>query len=74
MGGMIAQVLVANYPEKVKTFTLIASTASTPSPFNGPTRKVRKLLMNRTKNPDASMDERIERTRKIFRNWLKVLT
>ena len=67
MGGMIAQVLVANYPEKVKTFTLIASTASTPSPFNGPTRKVRKLLMNRTKNPDASMDERIERTRKIFK-------
>ena len=33
MGGMIAQVLVANYPEKVKTFTLIASTASTPSPL-----------------------------------------
>ena len=67
MGGMVAQVLVANYPEKVKTFTLIASTASTPSPFNGPTRKVRKLLMNRTKNPDASMDERIERTRKIIK-------
>ena len=44
MGGMIAQILVANYPDRVNTFTLIASTASTPSPFNGPTRKVRKLL------------------------------
>ena len=48
MGGMIAQLIASNYPAKVKTFTLIASTASTPSPFNGPTRKVRKLLMNRT--------------------------
>jgi len=67
MGGMIAQILVANYPERVKTFTLIASTASTPSPFNGPTRKVRKLLMNRTKNPNATVDERVERSRKIFK-------
>lgn len=67
MGGMIAQILVANYPERVKTFTLIASTASTPSPFNGPTRKVRKLLMNRTKNPNATLDERVERSRKIFK-------
>ena len=67
MGGMIAQIIVSSHPERTKTFTLIASTASAPSPFNGPTRKVRKLLMNRTKNPDASMDERIERTRKIIK-------
>lgn len=67
MGGMIAQILVANYPDRVNTFTLIASTASTPSPFNGPTRKVRKLLMNRTKNPNATIDERVERSRKIFK-------
>jgi hypothetical protein len=46
---------------------LIASTASTPSPFNGPTRKVRKLLMDRTKNPNATIDERVVRSRKIFK-------
>jgi pimeloyl-ACP methyl ester carboxylesterase len=46
---------------------LISSTASTPSPFNGPTRKVRKLLMNRTKNPNATIDERVERSKKIFK-------
>ena len=66
MGGMIAQIIASSYPERTKTFTLIASTASTPSPLNGPTRKVRKLLMDRTKNPNASIDERVNRTRKIF--------
>ena len=34
MGGMIAQIICAQYPQKVKSFTLIASTASTPSPIN----------------------------------------
>ena len=67
MGGMIAQIIASTYPSKVKTFTLISSTASTPSPFNGPTRKVRKLLMNRTKNPNATIDERVERSKKIFK-------
>ena len=66
MGGMIAQIIASSYPERTKTFTLIASTASTPSPLNGPTRKVRKLLMDRTKNPNATIDERVNRTRKIF--------
>jgi len=66
MGGMIAQIIASNYSERTKTFTLIASTASTPSPFNGPTRKVRKLLMERTNNPNSSVDERVNRTRKIF--------
>ena len=66
MGGMIAQIIASSYPDKTKTFTLIASTASTPSPLNGPTRKVRKLLMDRTKNPNATIDERVNRTRKIF--------
>ncbi len=66
MGGMIAQIIASSYPDKTKTFTLIASTASTPSPLNGPTRKVRKLLMDRTKNPNATIDERVSRTRKIF--------
>ena len=67
MGGMIAQIVASNHAERINTFTLIASTASTPSPFNGPTRKVRKLLMDRTKNPNATVDERVERTRKIFK-------
>jgi len=67
MGGMIAQIIASNHPNRLKTFTLIASTASTPSPFNGPTRKVRKLLMDRTKNPNSTLDERIDRTRKIFK-------
>jgi len=63
---MIAQIIASNYSERTKTFTLIASTASTPSPFNGPTRKVRKLLMERTNNPNSSVDERVNRTRRIF--------
>ena len=66
MGGMIAQIIASNHSDRTKTFTLIASTASTPSPLNGPTRKVRKLLMDRTKNPNSTIDQRVDRTRKIF--------
>ena len=67
MGGMIAQIIAANYPLRTKTFTLIASTASTPSPLNGPTRNVRKLLMERTKNPNSTIDEKVNRTKRLFR-------
>lgn len=66
MGGMIAQIVASTHSDRTKTFTLIASTASTPSPLNGPTRKVRKLLMDRTKNPNSTIDQRVNRTRKIF--------
>ena len=66
MGGMIAQIVASTHSDRTKTFTLIASTASTPSPLNGPTRKVRKLLMDRTKNPNSNIDQRVNRTRKIF--------
>ena len=66
MGGMIAQIVASTHSDRTKTFTLIASTASTPSPLNGPTRKVRKLLMDRTKNPHSTIDQRVNRTRKIF--------
>ena len=66
MGGMIAQIIASSYSDRTKTFTLIASTASTPSPLNGPTRKVRKLLLDRTKNPSSTIDQRVNRTRKIF--------
>ena len=66
MGGMIAQIVASTHSDRTKTFTLIASTASTPSPLNGPTRKVRKLLMDRTKNPNSTIDQRVNRTRKYF--------
>ena len=36
MGGMIAQLITANQQDRFSSFTLIASTAMTPSPFNGP--------------------------------------
>ena len=67
MGGMIAQIIASSHNDRTKTFTLIASTASTPSPFNGPTRKVRKLLMDRTKNPNSTIEQRVNRSRKIFK-------
>ena len=67
MGGMIAQIMASSYPEKTKTFTLIASTASTPSPFNGPSKDVRRLFIERTKNVDATIEDRINRTKKLFK-------
>ena len=67
MGGMIAQIIAANHPDRIKTFTLIASSVLTPGPFNGPRRDVRRLLMQRTNNPNASIEERISRTKKIFK-------
>ncbi len=66
MGGMIAQIIAANHPDRIKTFTLIASSTSAPSPFNGPTRDVRKLLMKRSNNPNSTVNERIDRSKKIF--------
>ena len=67
MGGMIAQIIASSYPERTKTFTLIASTASTPSPFNGPTCEVRKLFIERTKSTSATIDERVNRTKRLFK-------
>jgi pimeloyl-ACP methyl ester carboxylesterase len=61
MGGMIAQIISAQYPQKVKSFTLIASTASAPSPINAPSKAVRDLMMEKSKNPNASVEEVIKR-------------
>ena len=60
MGGMISQILVANYPERFHSYTQIASMVSTPNPTNGPSFKVIRLLQERAfKN--ASKEERIDR-------------
>ena len=67
MGGMIAQIIAANHSERINTFTLIASSISAPSPLNGPTRDVRRLLMKRSANPYSTNEERIERRKKIFK-------
>ena len=65
MGGMISQVLVANFPERVNTFTMISSTASTPNPFNGPKFKVTRQLLKRTAEKD-DIDGRITQSIKLF--------
>jgi len=67
MGGMIAQIIAANHSERINTFPLIASSISAPSPLNGPTRDVRRLLMKRSANPYSTNEERIERSKKIFK-------
>ena len=67
MGGMIAQIIAANHSERINTFTLIASSISAPSPLNGPTRDVRRLLMKRSANPYSTNEVRIERSKKIFK-------
>ena len=60
MGGMISQILVANYPERFHSYTQIASMVSTPNPTNGPSFKVIRLLQERAfKN--ATKAERINR-------------
>ena len=67
MGGMIAQIIAANHSDRINTFILIASSISAPSPLNGPTRDVRRLLMKRSANPYSTNEERIERSKKIFK-------
>jgi len=61
MGGMISQILCAKYPQRVKTFTLIASTASVPGPFNGASKEVRDMMISRSKSTNPSMDEVYQR-------------
>ena len=65
MGGMISQVLVAQHPERVKSFTMISSTASTPNPFNGPKFKVTQQLLKRSAAKD-DIEGRINQSIKLF--------
>ena len=60
MGGMISQILVANFPDKFYSYTQIASMVSTPNPLNGPSFKVIRLLQERAYK-NASKEERIDR-------------
>ena len=61
MGGMISQIICAKYPQRVKTFTLIASTASVPGPWNGATKEVRDMMVSRSQITDPTMDEVYQR-------------
>lgn len=65
MGGMISQVLVAQNPERAKSFTMISSTASTPNPFNGPKFKVTQQLLKRSAAKD-DVEGRIDQSIRLF--------
>ena len=66
MGGMISQILVANFPNRAKTFTQISSTASTPNPFNGPKLKVTRQMLKRTADK-SDIEARIDQTIELFK-------
>ena len=61
MGGMISQIICAKYPNRVKTCTLIASTASIPGPFNGATKEVREMMVSRSQSTNPTIDEVYQR-------------
>ena len=65
MGGMISQVLVAQNPERAKSFTMISSTASTPNPFNGPKFRVTQQLLKRSAAKD-DIEGRIDQSIRLF--------
>lgn len=61
MGGMISQIICSIFPDKVKSFTLIASTASVPGPLNGASKEVREIMLERSKSENPTIDEVYER-------------
>ena len=69
MGGMISQIICAKYPEKIKSFTLIASTASVPGPFNGASKEVREIMIERAQNVNPTAEEVYERELK----WVSLI-
>ena len=61
MGGMIAQIICSMFADRVKSFTLIASTASVPGPLNGPTKEVQDVMLQRSKMNNPTLDDVYQR-------------
>ena len=61
MGGMIGQIICAMFSDRVKSFTLIASTASVPGPINGPTKEVQDVMLQRSKMINPTMEDVYQR-------------
>lgn len=61
MGGMISQIICSIFPDRVKSFTLIASTASVPGPLNGASKEVREIMLERSKSENPTIEEVCER-------------
>jgi len=61
MGGMIGQIICAMFSDRVKSFTLIASTASVPGPMNGPTKEVQDVMLQRSKMINPTMEDVYQR-------------
>jgi len=66
MGGMIGQIITSKFSDRVLTYTQLASTILTPSPFNGPSMTIRKLVLKRSMNPNATIEEKLERALRIY--------
>ena len=61
MGGMIGQIICSMFADRVKSFTLIASTASVPGPLNGPTKEVQDVMLQRSKTNNPTLDDVYQR-------------
>ena len=61
MGGMIGQIICSMFSDRIKTFTLIASTASVPGPFNGPSKEVQEVMMQRSKMSNPTLEDGYQR-------------
>jgi proline iminopeptidase len=55
MGGMIAQILAADHPQRVKSLTSIMSTSGRRG-LPGPTRRVRNMLLQRPRDAQQVID------------------
>jgi len=69
MGGMIGQIICSMYPDRIKSFTLIASTASVPGPFNGPSKEVQDVMMQRSKMNKPTLEDIYQRELK----WVSLI-
>ena len=69
MGGMIGQIICAMFSDRVKSFTLIASTASVPGPMNGPTKEVQDVMLQRSKMINPTMEDVYQRELK----WVSLI-